>query len=387
MKQLFSIYLFLMSIILVSCQVHSQEVKNESLEFELNQLIQQEFEEGKFEGTITIGNYDEIIFQRAIGVADRSWEIPMSMNVRFDIASVNKSFIAGLTLKAVEEGLLSLGDKLVNILKELEIVYTGSFSDSITIHQMLSHTSGLPDYNAVPEELSENFFINFKRKRFSNTEYVDFISKLPVVGKPKEKFYYSNFAYHLLPILLEELYNKSFSELLIEKITEPLQLASTRAYTQNEEIQDSLATAYNYQEKSGRWYENDFIDLSLGRRIFSTSTDLYKWGLAMDDTTFLSHSSLKLMKTNHLKEVSNSLSYGYGWVVFDGKGNYEMGKLPIAKKYIIHGGNTGGYKAMLVNINSGEWVISFLSNIGSRTNELQLAEKIVQLLNKQSDES
>jgi hypothetical protein len=59
-----------------------------------------------------------------------------------------------------------------------------------------------------------------------------------------------------------------------------------------------------------------------------------------------------------------------------------MGDLGIDTPYIIHGGSTDGYKAMLININQGAYVISFLSNVGNRTNEMQLAQKITKILMK-----
>ena len=76
------------------------------------------------------------------------------------------------------------------------------------------------------------------------------------------------------------------------------------------------------------------------------------------------------------------ISYGYGWVLVGAGEKSMMGDLGITKPYIIHGGKTDGYKAMLININGGEYVISFLSNVGGRTQEMELAQKIVNILIK-----
>ena len=102
----------------------------------------------------------------------------------------------------------------------------------------------------------------------------------------------------------------------------------------------------------------------------------------MDNPGWLTKESLNLMKQNQQKEINKKYSYGYGWVVFDGENKSEMGNLEISQPYIIHGGSTEGYKAMLININNGEYVISFLSNIGNKTQEMQLAQKIVNILIK-----
>jgi hypothetical protein len=87
------------------------------------------------------------------------------------------------------------------------------------------------------------------------------------------------------------------------------------------------------------------------------------------------------MTTNHLQEIDKDNSYGYGFVVFDG-GNYKMGNLDIDQNYILHGGSTEGFKAMLTNINDGELIIALLSNVGDRTNELKLTETIIKQIIK-----
>ena len=348
------------------------------LKTRLDSLFETENQSDRFHGTVVIGNKENILYQKAIGIANRSWGTPMEMEGRFDIASINKSYFAALVLIAIEEGRLSLDDKLVDLLQKYD--YQGSFSSEITVHQMLSHTSGLPDYDAVPPEIAGPRFIKFKRKHFNNAEYVDFISQLKIVGKPGKQFYYSNFAYHMLGIILEDTYQQHFSEILEEKICKPFQIKNTYAAKVREEVHPKLVEAYSYHSDTQKWQSNDYIDLSLGRRIFASSLDLYQWGLIMCDNSLLSKTSLKLMQTNHVKAINPNISYGYGWVVFDGQKEYDMGNLSIDKKYIIHGGATQGYKSMLIIIEQGEFIITFLSNVGDRTNEIQLAQKITHIL-------
>ena len=288
--------------------------------------------------------------------------------------------IAALVLKAEEEGKLHLEDRLVDLLSGFS--YEGNFHPEITLHHLLSHSSGLPDYDGVSEALRRDQFLSFKRLRFTNESYVDFISKIEPINKPEQQFYYSNFAYHLLPILLEETYQKPFSELLKEKLTRPLGLEHTVSKSNNEIVIPKLAQAYNYQEGTGQWHQNQFIDLSLGRRIFSTASDLNRWAQVMDNPGWLSAVSLELMQQNHLAEIDEKFSYGYGWVVIDDENKSRMIDLGIEQPYIIHGGSTEGYKAMLININQGTYVISFLSNVGNRTHERELAQEIVNILIK-----
>ena len=86
------------------------------------------------------------------------------------------------------------------------------------------------------------------------------------------------------------------------------------------------------------------------------------------------------MKTNHVKDVDINISYGYGWVVFDGAGAYQMGNLNVDRNYIIHGGSTEGFKSMLINIEQGQFIIAFLANTGNQTHEMELAKSISEIL-------
>ena len=383
MKKLFYLFCLYGITILIGCQPKGSR----SLDGEIPKVTQQidslftsHFEQDLFHGGLAITQYGETIYENYSGLADRSWGIPFDKEVKLDIASVNKSMIAALALKAVEEDRLKLDDRLVELLSGFS--YKGQFHPDITLHHLLSHSSGLADYDGVAEALRQDNFLKLKRSRFTDASYLDFISQLEPIGEPGKQFHYSNFAYHLVAIILADTYSKPFSEVLKEKLTEPLGLKNTVSEGLNEIVIPKLAQAYNYQESTRQWLETPFIDLSLSRRIFSTASDLNRWAQVMDNPGWLTEASLELMKQNHLAGINKDFTYGYGWVIFDKENKSKMGDLGIDKPYIIHGGSTDGYKAMLININQGEYVISFLSNVGNRTNEMQLAQKIIEILIK-----
>lgn len=383
-KSIFLLLIFL-SNLLIGCKPKTTFKENENHLKKIDSLFKVHLEKDFFNGGVVISKNTKTIYENYFGIADRTWNIPFDKNIKLDIASLNKSMISALVLKAVEENKLHLEDKLVNLLSGFS--YEGSFHSDITLHHMLSHSSGLPDYANVTEDLKENNFLKLKRLRFTNEEYVNFISKLKPISEPAKQFYYSNFAYHLIAIIIADVYKKPFKQVLEEKLTLPLGLHNTISEDKNEVIIPNLAKAYNYHEETKQWLENPFIDLSLNRRIFSTVSDLNKWAQAIDHPDWLSKNSLKLMKQNHLREISKNISYGYGWVIFDSENKSEMGDLGISKPYIIHGGSTDGFKSMLININEGEYVISLLSNVGSRTNEMELAKKITNILLKNKIDS
>ena len=379
--------LLLLCILLLSCGEKEQkdDARLSPLVSRIDSLLIHENREDRFHGTMVIGIRDSIIYSKAIGVANRVWDIPMQLEHRFDIASLNKSFLAAMVLLAVQEGKLNLNDKLRELLKNYK--YSGRFDPNITIHHLLTHTAGLPDYDRLSAAYANNNYLRFKRLHLSDAEYVDFISQLAAVGQPGEQFYYSNFAYHLLAIMLEDAYQKPFPELLEEKICKPLQLSSTFAATSNQQVHKDVVEGYNYDEESKQWERNNFIDLNLGRRIFSSAPDLHKWAVAMNNESLLTKESLAMMQTNHLADIAPGVSYGYGWAVFDGKKQYQMGNLMIDQRYLIHGGATEGYKSLLVNIEEGAYIIALLSNAGSQTNEIALAQKVINILTNPKHEN
>ena len=330
-------------------------------------------ENNRFDGSIAIGNRSGIVYSKSVGTAVREWSIPVSNDTRFDIASLNKSFISMMIMQLVESGDVNLDDAISSY-----IHFDSEYADSITIHQLLTHTSGLPDYDAIDAELQANRFERFKRRNYSNEDYLSFIASLPPTAKPGEKFYYSNFGYHVLSILIERTTGVHFSAALDSMICKPLGLSNTYSPMDNYKLYPRLALPYDFVKDE--FQRSPFIDYSLGRRIFSTADDLIKWGMEMSEPTLITNNSLQNITTNHLSELSQKISYGYGWVVFDGRKDYAMGRLNVQGPYIIHGGSTDGYKSLLVVYNGGEWIVSLVGNTGDQIDELKMGEDLMKLL-------
>lgn len=343
----------------------------------LDQYIEKVYEQGNFEGSIVVGNLEGEIYTKQIGMAVREWEIPVQPDTRFDIASLNKSFVGFMIMQLVEAEVVSLSDPI-----SLHLDFQDTVFDNITIHQMLTHTSGLPDYDGIPDSLKQNRFETFKRVHFNNNEtYLNFIEGLPRIGEPGGQFYYSNFAYHVLSILIEEKTGMHFSKALDSMICQPLGLSETYAPVDNYTIYPRVALPY--ENVDGTYQRSAFIDYSLGRRIFSTASDLYKWGKENQSPTLIAEESKKQIQSNHIGSLNPQVSYGYGWVVFDGNGEYKMGRLNLPKKYLIHGGATDGYRSLLLIYNEGEWIVSLTGNIGDQINELKMVEELMNILIKQ----
>ncbi|GEM_PF-1485513 len=326
-----------------------------------------------FSGQIILkSNLLDTAWQLERGKADRNWNVAMSDSARMDIASLNKSFIANLVLQAVDEGYWHLDQELNEILKDLNI--DSLFKPGIRLKDLLSHRSGLADYNILPSNLKENNYRIFKRMHFANSEYLEFISKLPS-DEPNQAFHYSNFAYHLLAILLEELYQTDFNSLLQEKIALPLKLEGIFSPNNRQNMGANVALAYEL--KGGQWYQNDYIDLSLGRRIFASARDIQLWLEAEGGSQLLSDSLAREVFQNQVADLDSTISYGYGWVPYQAYEHYTMGDLEIDVPYFIHGGSTEGYQSVAVSVNQGETLLVILSNSGNGRQVFDLSKAIL----------
>jgi len=145
-------------ILLILFVIQINLLYSQSVPSDLDKLFTRLDENNQFSGVALIAHSDAIIYYKAFGLANREWEIPNTINTKFNIQSITKTIIAVTVLKQVDKGLLNLEGKVIDYLPD----YKGYNGDKITIHQLLSHTSGLPEDIAngnIPNEI-------YRSKRF-----------------------------------------------------------------------------------------------------------------------------------------------------------------------------------------------------------------------------
>ncbi len=317
---------------------------------------------------------EEDVFQYG-GWAERSHSVPIDSNTIFDIASLNKSFIANLTLQAIAENRWSLDTRLNDLLKKYHFI--ARFNPEIDLHQMLCHRSGLADYDQLDVELRESEFRRFKRMHFKNAEYLEFLAVQNHL-EPNHAFYYSNFAYHILAILLEEEYKMPFDQLLKLKIGAPLGMRTICSPEGRRKVLPHLATGYCFV--NGEYLANDYIDLSLGRRIFCNAHDLMLWLEADGGTVLLPKHLADEVHRNQVSDLDSMHSYGYGWVPYNKGDSFVMGDLDLNQSYFIHGGSTEGFQSLAISVNKGETKLVLLANDGQGRLLMEKAKSILKEL-------
>ncbi len=266
-----------------------------------------------FSGTVLVAKKGEIIFEEAYGEEDRVDKIPNTIDTKFGIGSVTKQFTAMLIMQLVAENKIKLQDTINKYLPYLP----AEKANHITIHQLLSHTSGLAHYNGLQA-------IGVRLKDFGNTSYspkalAELIGRTHLVNQPGTAYYYSSFGYDILGVILEVITGKSFADLLDEKIVNPLKLKNT-GFGTNEYISKELAKGYSYREVYGwDWWTSEqggitteapFRDQSTAYTaggMHSTVNDLFIWSEAVKSHQLLSPALTKIMLT------PNTQGHCYGW--------------------------------------------------------------------------
>jgi len=265
-------------------------------------------EEKDFSGVITIQKNNTVIYNKAFGYLDRANKIKNNIDTSFGIASGTKLFTALGILKLVEEKKLSLDSKLFDIIKQ---PYNG-YDPTVTIKQLLTHTSGIPDY--FDEDIIEDFD-NFKvsvpwQELLKPSDYMAVMPDRAMKFSPGEKFHYNNGAFVFLAMVIETL-SGDYHQWINETIIKPNGLSKTGFYKLN---QLPGNTAHGYIDMDNSWRTNIYnLPIIAGGDggIFTNSEDLITLWKQLLDYKILSQDLTDILLTPHT-ETNEEGYYGLG---------------------------------------------------------------------------
>ncbi len=315
----------------------------------LDKLISTYAEYGKFNGSALVAEKGKVIYKKGFGLADMEWNIPNQPDTKHRLGSITKQFTSMLIMQLVEQGKLKLDVPISTYLPD----YPKKTGDVITIHHLLTHTSGIPNMTSFP-----GFLKNVSRNTYSPVELVNMSADSTLEFKPGERFAYSNSGYLLLGYIIEKVTGKSYEQVLQEKIFTPLKMNNT-GYDHHGTLLKNRARGY---EKNGRHYVNaNFIDMSVPHAagaMYSTVEDLYLWDQALYTNQLLRKENMELLFTKHIP--SGGSHYGYGW----GIGEIPLGNTAAKIATVGHGGGINGFNTQITRILSDKSLIVLLNNTG-----------------------
>jgi CubicO group peptidase (beta-lactamase class C family) len=252
----------------------------------LDTLLNRLEENNNMMGGLVISTPEGIDYQRALGFANVEQEVPNTLQTRFRIGSISKTFTALIIMQLLEEGKLTLNQTLSDFFPELPNAQT------ITLKQMLGHRSGL--YNFTNAEQYSTYMEEVK----SRQEMLTLIKEGGTVFKPGEKMEYSNTNYVLLSFIAEDLEQQSFAEIFKKRIAQPLKLENTFIEESGQTAQKAESYYWN-----GTWQVATHTDPSIpmgAGAVLSTPQELNRAFKAIFSHALCSTENLKLMKEEHL---------------------------------------------------------------------------------------
>lgn len=267
---------------------------------EMDELMKIYLKNGVFNGSILISHGRNILYEKGIGYANMEWKIPNEPDTKHNTGSLVKQFTSMLIFQLVEAGKVNLECHISDYLD----YYRKDAGSIISIYNLLTHTSGIPDYTEKPGFMENNIRQKYILKNFITEHCSDDLE-----FKPGTKFTYSNSGYYILGAIIEEVTGKKFNQVLKENILTPLNMTNS-GYDDYYTIVEKRSSAY---EKLDNGYKKaDYWDRTAAYSagaMYSTVEDLFLWDQALYTDKLLSEKYRNIMFKPFLS------NYACGWVV------------------------------------------------------------------------
>ena len=256
-------------------------------------------------GTVLVAHEGELVACVGKGNADREAGIDASCDTVYDIMSMTKQFTAAGIVKLQMMGMLKVGDPVSDYLGPVP-----GDKRSITVHDLLTHTSGLPD------SLGDDY------EPLSRDEMIERAMSAALRSRPGAVYHYSNVGYSLLAAIIERASGMSYEAFLAEYLFEPAGMEQT-GYVIPRWSRQHVAVEYDERGRPhGRPFEHPWAadgpwwNLRGNGGLLSTARDMFAWHLALEDDTILDERSKRLIFEPHVPENPDETShYGYGWAL------------------------------------------------------------------------
>lgn len=275
--------------------------------------------------------------RRSYGLADLEAGTAATAQTNYRLASISKQFTATAVLLLAEDGRLHLHDRVRRWLPTLPAA-----TADITLHQLLTHTSGLVDYEEVMDATDPRQVHDADVLRLLESQDRTYFA-------PGTGYRYSNSGYALLALVVERASGRRYADFLRERIFQPLGMRHAVAYEAGRS--EVAHRAYGYSFEGDAWKRTDQSTTSavLGDGgIYASIDDLAKWDAALQDGRLLKASSLRLAFTPATGTDDPDVHYGYGW--------------RITGETVWHSGETIGFRNVIVRYPQRRMTVVLLTN-------------------------
>jgi len=289
-----------------------------------------------FMGSVLVAKGGKVLLKKGYGMANVELDVPNEPNTKFRLGSITKQFTATAILQLAAQGKLHVEDPVSKYIENSP----ASWKD-ITIHHLLTHTSGIPNFTSFPE------YEKTQREPVTPVQLVARFKDRPLDFAPGSKFKYSNSGYEVLGVIIEKVSGEKYEDYLKKHIFDPLDMNDS-GYDHDTQIIKHRAAGYE-KSKDGKLRNADYIDMSIpysAGSLYSTVEDLYRWDRALYTDKILNAEWKKKMFTPFLD------NYAYGWIV-RGTG---------ADQIIAHNGGVNGFRTAINRFPATDACVIILTN-------------------------
>ena len=288
-----------------------------------------------------------VILTRAYGMANLEYDVPITPTTIFEAGSVSKQFTAAAIVLLALDGKLSLEDPVRKHIPELP-----AYGDSITIRQMLNHTSGLRDWGTVVGAAG------WPRgtRTYTHGHVLDVISRQTSLNyRPGAEYLYSNSNYNLAAMIVERVSGQSLPTFTQTRLFQPLGMTNTSWRDEYRRIVKNRATAYSGSPTTGFRQDMPFENVYGNSSLLTTVEDLIKWNQNFVKPVVGGARFVSEMQTRGRLNNGRTITYALGLVRENWRG------VPV----VSHGGATAGYRAFLARYPEQRLDVALLCNSGN----------------------
>ena len=319
------------------------KTKTEKVSHKLDSLLQRINKRHDFHGSLLVAKNGKIVYNNQVGYADFKNKEPLNKASVFQLASVSKQFTAAAIMLLYERNQIKLTDTVNK--------YFPNFPyEHVTITNLLNHTGGLPKYFWVAEHKWK------QEKAPTNSEMMELLASSDVLRffRPGRNFDYSNTGYMVLASIVEKISGTSFNDFVKKNIFDPLNMKDSFVYSfENDNIRANQLDGYRlYRGWRHLKINNTVNDAVVGdKNVYTTSEDLFKWTLGLNNGKLLSKESLDLMYAKGETVYGRKIPYGFGFRI-DTKD----------QNIIYHHGKWNGFSTGLTQYQEDDLVVIVLEH-------------------------
>ncbi len=317
----------------------------------LDEFLTQQTEEDKFSGAVLVAKDGIPIFKKAYGMACKRYDVPNRIDTKFNLGSMNKMFTGVAIAQLAQQGKLAFDDPIGKFLPDYP---NREAAEKVTIHHLLTHTSGMGSYW---DELFKADWTTFR----TVDEILALFAEKPLDFEPGAKFQYSNSGPIVLGAIIEKISAQSYYDYVLEHICKPAGMINTDCYEMDKPV-PNLAIGYTKMNLEGQrgdeWRNNLFMHTVKGGPAgggFSTVEDLLKFDIALRSHILLNREYTDLImsgKVSMSDDPEDDIKYGYLFGVETINGQRIVG----------HSGGAPGINARLAMFMDSGYTVAVLAN-------------------------